>query len=75
MIEIESLKSKKPKEFWKYFKSKNKLNENTISINAFKDYFENLSNTTSNSNNQVAEEFCLNNDFLQRQQLTVDLST
>ena len=30
MIEIESLTSKKQNEFWKYFKSENKINGNTI---------------------------------------------
>ena len=60
---VENLKSKKPNEFWKYFKSKNKINGNKISIQAFKDYFDNLSNAISHTNNAEAEEFCSNNNF------------
>jgi len=63
MAEIESLKSKKPKDFWKLFKSKNKSNCNKIPLDVFKEYFENLSNTNSDNHNAQAEFFCSNNDF------------
>ena len=46
MAEIESLKNKKPKEFWKFFKSRYKGNSNKIPLDVFKEYFENLSNSS-----------------------------
>lgn len=39
MIETESVKSKKPKELWKYFKSKNQIKGNTISRDSIKGLF------------------------------------
>ena len=61
--EIESLKNKKPKEFWIFFKSRNKGNSNKIPLDVFKEYFEKLSNSNSENNNEEAELFCSNNNF------------
>ena len=63
MKEIERLKKCKPKEFWKYFKSKPISDNAGISINTFKEYFANLSNDLSNCYNEEAEYFCRQHDF------------
>ena len=63
MKEIEGLKRCKPKEFWKYFKSKQKPDYAGISIDAFKEHFANLSNDLSNCYNEDAEYFCTHHDF------------
>lgn len=63
MKEIENLKRNKPKDFWKFFKTKNKVNNHNITLDQFKDFFENLSNNTFDSNNNEAEDFCSNHDF------------
>ena len=63
MADIESLKNKKPKEFWKFFKSINKDNCNKIPLDVLKEYFENQSNSNSENNNAEAEYFRSNNNF------------
>ena len=63
MTEIENLKKNKPREFWKFFKSKNKISSHNISLEDFKLFFENLSNSTFNCNNTEAEQFCSSYNF------------
>ena len=63
MKDIERLKRCKPKEFWKYFKSKQKSVYANISIDAFQEYFAHLSNDLSNCYNEEAEYFCEHHDF------------
>jgi exonuclease III len=63
MSEIENLKKNKPRDFWKFFKSKNKFSSNNITVEDFKSFFENISNNTFNCDNDEAEQFCSNYDF------------
>ena len=62
--EIEKLKHCKPKEFWKYFKKKNKNTGSCdITLDEFRDYFSSLSNDIFQMSNEDAETFCAENDF------------
>ena len=63
MQEIENLRKRKPKDFWKYFKTKSKPTEDNISIEAFREYFSNLSDGMFDCHNEEAELFCSSNDF------------
>jgi hypothetical protein len=63
MIGIESMKSKSPRDFWKYFNNNVKIKNNGISIDEFKMFFERISNNTSDCNNSEAEQFCSSYDF------------
>jgi len=63
MIEIENLRKHKPRDFWRFFKSKNRVIKNKISLEEFTKFFENLSSNISDVCNIEAEDFCLNNDF------------
>ena len=65
MQEIENLKKHKPKDFWKYFKSKTKSAKNNISLDEFKLFFENLSNNIVDCSNEEAESFCDDHNFSQ----------
>ena len=63
MIEIENLRKHKPMDFWRFFKSKNRVIKNKIFLEEFTKFFENLSSNISDVCNIEAEDFCLNNDF------------
>ena len=63
LVEIEKLKTSKPKEFWKYFKSKTRNKSINVDISKFYNYFSTLSNDISNCQNEEAENFCSQNDF------------
>ena len=64
ILEIEKLKHSKPKEFWKYFKKKNKNTGSCdITLDEFKNYFSGLSNDIFQTTNADAETFCTENDF------------
>jgi hypothetical protein len=63
MLEIENLKKTKPKDFWKYFKSRNKFVSNKITLDTFRDFFKNLGTNMFDCTNEEAEYFCENNDF------------
>ena len=61
--EIENMRHKKPKDFWKLF-SKRKTNANSsINIKDFYDYFSTLSEDLGNVQDGVSENFCNNYDF------------
>ena len=62
MKEIEDLKSRKPRDFWKYFKSKKSAHNTNIPLEEFKTFFDNLSNNFSTLNEE-ADDFCATNDF------------
>ena len=62
MERIEQLKHSKPREFWKYFKKKNKQS-NKISLDDFHEYFKNLGTNVFNCTNETAENFNNNHDF------------
>ena len=62
LLEIENLRFTKPKEFWKYFKRKNK-NNNNITLSDFHNYFSKLSNDILQNKNDKAEEFSTQHNF------------
>ena len=57
-----SLKKERPKQFWNFFKSKSKQNNN-IPLIDFKNFFVSLSDSVSCSSNQDADSFCSTHDF------------
>ena len=59
--EIEALRSKKPKDFWKLFtKRKTKKGQN-ITNQDFYEYFKNISEEINTVENDEAEQFCNSN--------------
>ena len=44
MLEIENLRKRKPRDFWRFFKSKNNVIKNKIPLEEFTKFFENISN-------------------------------
>ena len=63
MREIESLRKKKPKDFWQFFKPKLKGEENNISVQEFRDFFCKISNKNFIFSNDESEIFCENHNF------------
>ena len=63
MLKIENLRKHKPRDFWRFFKAKNSVIKNKISLEEFTKFFENLSNNNADFCHTEAEDFCLNNDF------------
>jgi len=63
VTELESLKNKKPKDFWKYFKSKRKNKGEMISLDNFRSFFSSISSGIFEFENEEAESFCFNNNF------------
>ena len=61
--EIENLRMKSPRTFWKYFKPSNFKSENTIPIEDFYDYFAHLEEEIFTCKNDEAEEFCNTHNF------------
>ena len=62
ILEIESLRFSKPKEFWKYFKRKQK-NNNEITMSDFYKYFSELSGDILQNKNEKSEEFSTQHNF------------
>ena len=62
MKEIEYLKSRKPRDFWKYFKSNKSAHNTDIPLEEFETFFDNLCNNISTSNEE-ADDICATNDF------------
>ncbi|XP_053380327.1 uncharacterized protein LOC128548838 [Mercenaria mercenaria] len=60
MREIEALKSKKPRDFWKFFSKKNNKRGDNISLNDFYEYFNNLSDEINVTTDGESEDFCRN---------------
>ena len=60
--EIEKLRLSKPKEFWKYFKSKNVVNHK-LSLDSFFKHFSELGNDIFQNVNTESENFASTNDF------------
>jgi len=63
MLKIENLRKQKPRDFWRFFKAKNSVIKNKISLEEFTKFFENISNNNADFCHTGAEDFCLNNDF------------
>ena len=63
MLKIENLRKQKPRDFWRFFKYKNNVLSNKISLEEFTKFFENISNNNADFCHTGAEDFCLNNDF------------
>ena len=59
--EIELLRHKKPKDFWKLFK-KNKKNSSKIQLNEFFDYFSSMQQDLATVHDEETEELILNDD-------------
>lgn len=55
--EIVDLRTRKPKDFWQYFKKKSKQSSADISINDFRNYFENLFNDIKTTVIEDVENF------------------
>jgi len=60
--EIEQMKRSNPKNFWKYFKSKNN-SANNITLEEFKTYFSNLYSDLQQPHNEEAKDFTYSHDF------------
>ncbi|XP_053380261.1 uncharacterized protein LOC128548803 [Mercenaria mercenaria] len=60
MREIEALKSKKTRDFWKFFSKKNNKRGDNISLNDFYEYFNNLSDEINVTTDGESEDFCRN---------------
>ena len=58
MIEIESLKSKIPREFWKYFSKKKNSKGSNLSENDFGNYFKNLIDEINTTCDSESKDFC-----------------
>ena len=63
MKKIESLRHKKPKDFWAVFRRRKASKGEQLSPEEFYDYFRNLANEINIVNNEDAEQFCTRNDF------------
>ena len=61
MKEIESLKTKKPKDFWKYFSKRKHKTGDDIDVSAFYEHFSNLTDDINITIDDDAEEFCTKN--------------
>jgi len=62
MKDIERLRHRSPREFWKHFSKKQYVNNN-ISVEEFNDYFSQLFNEMPNVYNDKAKIFCNEHDF------------
>lgn len=58
MVDIEKLRTQKPRQFWKFFSKKNKSKGSNISVNEFYTYFKNLSDEINTTVDQDSERFC-----------------
>ena len=63
VIEIEGLKSCRPKEFWKYFRHDNNSCRNNLSSDDFFNYFSSLESKIYQCENEEAENFNLSHEF------------
>ena len=63
LTELEGLKLKKPREFWKYFKKSSPNSANSISLDEFHKYFSTLEQEINSAENSDAETFCSNYNF------------
>ena len=63
MKEIENLRHKKPKEFWRLFRKSKPSTGSNITTEEFCSYFKNLAQEINIVNNEEAESFDSNNDF------------
>ena len=63
MSELESLRRRKPKDFWSHFKTKNKNTNGNIPLDIFRNFFKDLGGNVFNCNNDESENFNENNDF------------
>ena len=61
MKDIESLKKKKPKDFWKYFSKRKHKTGDDIDVSAFYEHFSNLTDDINITVDDDAEEFCTRN--------------
>ena len=61
--QIENLRKSRPKEFWKFFKSKNANKESSVSLEEFHAYFSSLGDDIFQCENEEAESFCNQHDF------------
>ncbi|XP_052820056.1 uncharacterized protein LOC128245877 [Mya arenaria] len=57
MKDIEGLKKKKPKDFWKYFSKRKAKRGNNIQVKDFQEYFQTLSDGLNGFSNPEAEQF------------------
>ena len=62
LLEIENLRFKKPKEFWKYFKRKQK-NNNDLTLSDFHKYFSELGDDILQNKNEKSEDFSTQHNF------------
>jgi hypothetical protein len=63
MNEIEDLRRKKPRDFWKHFRTKTKNKSGNIPLDAFRDFFKNLGGNVFNCENDESEFFNEHNNF------------
>ena len=63
LTELEGLKLKKPREFWKYFKKSCTNSANSISLDEFHKYSSTLEWEINSAENSDAETLCSNYDF------------
>ena len=62
ILEIENLRFTKPKDFWKYFKRKQK-NDNNITLSDFYEYFSKLGDDILQNKNEKSEDFSAQHNF------------
>ena len=65
MKEIEGLKTKRPREFWKYFRKQKSGGNSDITCGEFYQYFKNLVNEINITSDPQSEEFCTQNEYPQ----------
>ena len=61
--QIENLRKRKPKDFWKFFKKKSSHNVSSVSLEEFHEYFSTLGDDIFQCENDEAEMFCSTNNF------------
>lgn len=75
MKKIESLRHKRPRDFWRLFKTSKSIKGKDLSVDDFYSYFKNLLNEINTVNNDESEDFCSSHNFDQSDPIFEELDS